>query len=151
MPELVRLEVPDEFAEELARVGFDVIEPVRGGGFEAQAVLTLVATGLGAAANLATIVVAKDAVADFTRRLRAWIARRAGSGPGGEVVVTVTCRSPGARTELRLVSRRTGTGGSTQVDLAALVSLLDGVFADGSAPPNPAGVEGPTNQGPHTS
>jgi hypothetical protein len=141
------VQVPEEFAEELASAGFDEIEPVRGGGFEAQAVVALMATDVGLAANLVTIVVAKDAVADFVRRLRFWMSRHTGSDPGSEFVIEVTSQSPGARLKFRLVSRRSESDAAPQMDVAAMVSLLHGVFAADSLSADGAASDGSAGAG----
>lgn len=140
MLEMICVQVPEEFADELAMAGFAEIDQPRLGGYEAQAVLTFMTAAVGFTANVATIVVAKDAIADFARRLRFWMCRRTGSDSGSEFVIEVTSRS--GDSELRLTCQRTAAAADPMVDTAALMTLLHAVFAGGP----PAG--GVTSNGP---
>jgi len=129
MLEMICVQVPEEFADELAMAGFAEVDQPRLGGYEAQAVVTFVTTAVGFTANVATIVVAKDKIADFVRLLRSWMWRRTGSHPGSEFVIEVTSRSGGS--ELWLKCRRPAVGVDPLVDTAALMTLLHAVFAGG--------------------
>ena len=139
MSGIVLVQVPGEFARDLVSAGFDEVEPVRGGGFEAQAVLTVVSSAVALTADVATILVAKDAVEDFFRRLRSWMARRTGSAPGSEFTIKVSSHSPGASSQL-IMSRRTEAGAAPEVDVEALASLLHSVLAAGGGSGKPAGA-----------
>jgi hypothetical protein len=103
------------------------------------------ATGGGLAADAATILLAKDVIADFMARLRSWMAGRGKSQAGHEFVIEVSRRSPGADSRLRLVARWDPAGAAPEPDMQALASLLDSVFTGnvalgerngGAAPPS---------------
>jgi hypothetical protein len=131
MVDEVIVQLPGELAAELVGAGFRRVRRLRGGGVEP--VLTFAATGAGLAADAATILLAKDAAADFVARLRSWMARRGRSQNGGEFIVEVSHRSPGTDSRLRLVARWDAGVAAPAVDMQALTSLLGSVFAEGGA------------------
>jgi hypothetical protein len=126
----VLVEVPGQFAEELVSAGFRKTRPVRDGGIEP--VLTLVATGAGIGADMATILLAKDAVADFMARLRVWMTQHGKSQPGSEVVTDISGRSPDGDVRVHLKVSRTGPHPATDVDMQAAESLIGSVFTSSS-------------------
>jgi hypothetical protein len=126
VPDEVTVQVPGEFAAELVSAGFRRVRRLRGGGVEP--VLTFLATSGGLAADAATILLAKDAIADFIARLRSWMAGRGRSQAGHEFVIEVSRRSPGADSRLRLVTRWDSGDAGPEADMQALTSLLDSVF-----------------------
>jgi hypothetical protein len=126
----VLVEVPGQFAEELVSAGFRKTRPVRDGGIEP--VLTLVATGAGIGADMATILLAKDAVGDFIVRLRAWMTHHGRSQQGSEVVVDISRRSPDGYVRVHLKISRTGPHSAPDVDMQAVESLMGSVFTGSS-------------------
>lgn len=129
MPDAIVVQVPGEFAEDLVRVGFDELEPVRGGGGEAQAILAFAVTSISFAADVATIIVAKDALNDFISRLRSWLFRRTGEKEGSELIIEVTSRSSRVQSSIRLVSRRTTADAAPELDLRNIESLMQAILA----------------------
>jgi hypothetical protein len=137
MPDAILIEVPEQFAEDLVNAGFDEAEPMRGGASEAQAILTLALTSTGFAANVATILIAKDALSDFISRLRSWLNRHTGEKEGSELIIEVTSRSPEVQSHIRIVARRMAAGAPPEVDLQKLTSLLQSMIAPDGARPAP--------------
>jgi len=127
MLEAVSVRVPEPFAEELVSAGFRKVRRLRGGGFEP--VLTFIMTSATLAADAATILVAKDAIGEFVERVRSWMARRARSEVGGELVIEVSWRSAGTDSRMRLVARCAAPDAVPEVDTQALASLLSSLFA----------------------
>jgi hypothetical protein len=127
MLEAVSVRVPELFAEELVSAGFRKVRRLRGGGFEP--VLTFVMTSATLAVDAATILVAKDAIGEFVERVRSWMARRARSEVGGELVIEVSWRSAGTDSRMRLVARCAAPDAVPEVDTQALASLLSSLFA----------------------
>jgi hypothetical protein len=131
------IQVPEQFAAELAGAGFRRARRPRGGGGGIEPVLTFVVTGAGLAADAATIIVAKDAVSDFVARLRSWIAHRGKPETGSELVIEVSRRSPAADSSIRLVVRWAAGNAAPDLDTQALVTLLGSVFSAGVDPRGP--------------
>ena len=127
MLEAVSVRVPEQFAEELVNAGFRKLRRLRGGGLEP--VLTFIMTSATLAADTATVLVAKDAIGEFVERLRSWMARRAKSEVGGELVIEASWRSAGTDSRMRLVARYTAPDAVPEVDTQALALLLDSLFA----------------------
>jgi hypothetical protein len=127
MPDMIRVQVPGAFAEELPIGEFPELEPLRGAGVEVQAILTTVGAGAGLAADAATILLAKEAISNFTQRLRSWITRHAQSDPGSELIIEVSSRSPDAQSQLRFVFKGDADA-VLEVDIEALASLLRSAF-----------------------
>ena len=127
MPDMIRVQVPRAFAEELPSGEFPDLEPLRGAGVEVQAILTAAGTSAGLAADAATILLAKEAIGNFTRRLRSWITRHTGSDPGSELIIEVSSRSPDAHSQLRFVFKGDADA-VPEVDMEALAALLRSTF-----------------------
>jgi hypothetical protein len=134
MLDVVRVQVPAQFAEELVSAGFREAKPppFRGGGVEP--VLTLVATGAGLAADAATILVAKDAAGDLLARLRSWATRRARSRVGSELVIEAIGRSGTVNSHVQIEVRCSSADAVPEVDTHALALLLSSVFGSRVTP-----------------
>ena len=140
--DILCIRVPEDFADELTCAGFHEIGAERGVGPDFQPTLALVVTTLGVAANLATVVVARDSIAAFVKRLGRWMSGRTGPAPGSQLVIEVMVQSAGERSQLRLVCRREPGGEAELADARALASLLYALCGDDTAK-NPSGTRSP--------
>jgi hypothetical protein len=143
MSDEICVEMPAELAEGFTGNGFDEVVSFRGFVADAYAVLTLVPAGLAVAANMATILVSRDAVKDLIEGVRAWMTGRTGREPGSELVIEISARRGDRESSLRLTSRRDAHGGMPPIDTSALTSLVESMFSDrpgghgGVLPPTP--------------
>jgi hypothetical protein len=124
MEDMRCVQVPDGLASELAADGFGEVGTFRGVGDQAVLMITSVA------ANLVTILVAKEQISAFVKGVRAWMTRRTGPAADSEFVLDVSARVGRDQRTLRLVSRRSTAGQPPDIDMAALGSLLKAAFDD---------------------
>jgi hypothetical protein len=127
MLDMIRVQVPKAFADELPADEFPELETLRGGGVEVKAILTVVSTGVALAADAATILLAKEAIGNLIQRLRSWITRHPGSDSGSELIIEASAHSPGGQTQLRFVFKGE-PGSAPELDMEALAKLLRAAF-----------------------
>lgn len=124
------VEVSGDLAEILTGAGFDEVVSFRGFETDSYTVLTVVPATIAVAANLATILVSREAVGDLIDGIRSWMGRHAKLGVGSEFVVEVSARRGSTRTRLRITSRYDTREGAPKMDTAALTSLAESIFTD---------------------
>lgn len=112
MAEALVINTPRDLADALTDTpGVHESFNLRGADTALEFVAILAASGLAAGADVATLVVAREAFADFARELRTWFARRRSDCRDfGELRITVHRRSGPAEIELSLMSRVEGAG-----------------------------------------
>lgn len=143
MSDEICVEMPAELAEGFTGDGFDEVVSFRGFTADAYAVLTVIPAGLAVAANMATILVSREAIKELIEGIRAWMTRRAGREPGSELVIEISARKGNEESRVRLTSRRDAQSGMSPIDTSALASLVESMFSDGSGghggalPPTP--------------
>jgi hypothetical protein len=142
MSDEIFVEMPAELAENFTGDGFDEVVSFRGFVTDVHAVLTVVPAGLAVAANMATILVSREAIKELIEGVRAWMTRHTGREPGSELVIEISARNGEQESTLRLTSRRDTYGGMPPIDTAVLASLVESMFSDhggqsGVLPPAP--------------
>jgi hypothetical protein len=129
MSDVVRVEMPAELAHSLTGDGFDEVVIFRGLGTDVHAILTVVPAGLAVAASAATILVSRTAAGDLVAAIRSWMGHHTKPQEGSEFVVEISVRNGHASSHLRLTSRRDAPGQVPNIDITALASLVESMFA----------------------
>jgi hypothetical protein len=129
--ETARITVPRDLAEDLAKDGFYEVKRVRG--IDVQATLTLIETTVGLSANFATILVAKDEIHSFVRALRRWMTHHTGTDAGSELILKASRRDGDTEVTMQITSRRRESSQAPDIDMTAVDSLLEAMFARSAA------------------
>jgi hypothetical protein len=128
--DVLHAELPADLADELIADGFDEFIAVRGAVTEAVTVLSVASVGLAAAANVATILVARESAGQFVATLRNWFRRKAACEPGSELTIEVSARHGDHTKHLQL--RLESSDGLSDADMASLTVLVTSVFDEGA-------------------
>jgi hypothetical protein len=129
MPDELCVRVPDDLARELDEEGIEEVEEVRSLDWLGQSAAVAV-TLVGTAANVTTVLLAKDSIAKFARSLTGWAACRPHSASADKVVIRLEARGPEDGAHLTFEIEVPAAGGIAEADMARLMSLLAAAFAD---------------------
>jgi hypothetical protein len=132
--DVLHAEVPAELADELIAEGFDEFIAVRGVLTDTVTVLSVASVGLAAGANVATILVAREAADQFVASLRNWFRRKAASESGSELTIDVLARHRDRRKHLQV--RLQSSDGLSDADMTSLTALVTSLFDE-----NPHGTQ----------
>jgi hypothetical protein len=136
MDEDLRVELPEDLANELIGMGFEEVIVFRGLSAEAGTVMTVASASLALGANMATIVVARKEIGEFVTAVRNWVRRKTAGSPEGEVSIDISARRGDEQT--RAWVKIESKGGTPELDTAALtafmISLLTDKAAESAAP-----------------
>ena len=128
MNDVLRAELPADLADELIGKGFEESFASRGLLTDAGTVVTVASAALAVGANVATIIVSREALGQFAGILRDWVLRKAAGRPDGEVTIEISAARGNEETRLRLeVSSKNGT---PQIDTAALTTFITSLLPD---------------------
>ena len=128
MDDVLRAELPADLADELIGEGFEEIFASRSLVTDAGTVVTVVSAGLAIGANVATILVSREALGQFALAIRDWVLRKAAGRPHGEVMIEISAVRADDKMRLRLeVSSENGT---PQIDTAALTVFITSLIPD---------------------
>ena len=128
MDDVLCAELPADLADELIGEGFEEVFASRGLAADAGTVVTVVSAGLAVGANVATILVSREALGQFTRAIRDWVLRKAAGRPHSEVMIEISAVRAGKKMRLRLeVSSENGT---PEIDTAALTAFITSLIPD---------------------
>ena len=128
MDDVLRAELPADLADELIGEGFGEIFASRGLVVDAGTVVTVVSAGLAVGANVATILVSREALGQFARAIRDWVLHKAAGHPHGEVMIEISAVRADEKMRLRLeISLENGT---PQIDTAALTAFITSLIPD---------------------
>ena len=128
MDDVLRAEMPADLADELIGEGFEEIFASRGLAADAGAVVTVVSAGLAVGANVATILVSREALGQFARAIRDWMLRKAAGRPHDEVVIEISAVRAGEKMRLQL--EVSSENGIPQIDTAALTAFVTSLIPD---------------------
>jgi hypothetical protein len=135
MNDVVRAELPADLADALIGEGFEEFAAFRGLLSDAGTVMTVASVGLAAGANVATILVSREAIAEFVSVMRDWLRRRVAGQPGEKLAIDVSAGRQGEETRLRI--RAESRNGTLELDAVALTAFITSLFPDstsGTAP-----------------
>lgn len=122
MDDVLRAELPADLADELIGEGFEEIFASRGLAADAGTVVTVASAGLAVGANVATILVSREALGQFATAIRDWVLRKAAGRPRGEVMIEISAVRAHEKMRLRLeISSENGT---PQIDTAAFTAFI---------------------------
>lgn len=130
MNDVLRAELPIELADELIGKGFKRYVAFRGFLTDAETIVTVVSAGLAVGANVATILVSREAFDEFVATIHDWIRSKAAGQLDGRFIVDVSARQGDVETRLRL--QVSSTNGMPQVDTTALNAFITSLFPGGS-------------------
>lgn len=128
MPSEIYVSVPADLAWELDQDGIEEVGRDRSIAWLAQSAAVAI-TVTGAAANMTTVLLAKDSIARFVRRFADWASRRGKSGSESSFTVSVESRHGTQSAEDQLTVKVSAVGALSEDDSAKIVSLLEAAFA----------------------
>ena len=128
MTDTLFVEVPAELAEKMINEGFEEYVPFRSLAAEAGTIVTIASAGLSVGANFITILVSRDTLTEFLAAVRDWVQRKAYLQPGNKIEINISARKGRAESKVRIES--ISEDGIPQIDLDALETLIDSLFAD---------------------
>jgi hypothetical protein len=131
MPNELYVSVPADLAWELDQDGIEEVARVRGIEWLAQSAAIAI-TATGAAANVTTVLLAKDSIARFVHRFAGWAGRKGQSESESSFTVCVQSRHGTQGAEEQLSVKLSASGPLTESDRARIVSLLEASFAEQS-------------------
>jgi len=130
MPDDLRVCVPADLARELEADGIEELEQVRSLDWLAQSA-TIAVTVVGTAANLTTVLLAKDALGRFIHRVASWAAGRANGAPANELTIRFDRQdADGEGSRRSIVAKISGPGTLSGEELTVLMSFIAAAFAD---------------------
>lgn len=128
MNEVLRAELPPDLADELIGKDFEELFASRGPLADAGTVVTVTSAALAVGANVATILVSREALGQFVRTISGWMLRKAARRPDGDVTIEISAARENERMQLRLeVSSENGT---PQIDTMALTAFITSLFTE---------------------
>ena len=128
MKDVLCAELPADLANELISKGFEEFFASRGLLTDAGTVVTVASAGVAVGANVATILVSREALGQFAAAIRDWVLRKAAGRPDGEVTIEISAARGNEETQLRL--KVTSKNGTPQIDTAALTAFITSLFPD---------------------
>jgi hypothetical protein len=138
MNDAIRVELPEDLADELVGKGFEEFFVFRGLLSDAGTIVTVTSAGLAFGANFATIIVSRSELGEFVDAVRDWVRRKAGGKPDTEVTIDVSARHGTEETRVRV--RVESKNGAPEVDTTALTAFITSLF-----PPRTAQGPGTTS------
>lgn len=131
MNDFMHVELPADLADELIGKGFEEYFASRGFVTDADTIVTVASAGLAVGANVATILVSREAVGQFIGSIRDWVQRKATGRPDGKVTIEISVVRGNEETRLSLkVSSKNGV---PQIDTTAFTAFITSLF---SSPPS---------------
>jgi hypothetical protein len=128
MDDVLRAEMPTDLADELIGEGFEEIFASRGLAADAETVVTVLSAGLAVGANVATILVSREALGQFARAIRDWMLRKAAGRQNDEIVIDISAVRAGEKMRLQL--EVSSENGIPQIDTAALTAFVTSLIPD---------------------
>jgi hypothetical protein len=126
MNDTIRVELPEDLADELIGKGFEEFFALRGLLADAGTIATVTSAGLAFGANFATIIVTRSELREFIAAVRDWVRRKAEGKPDTEVTIDVAARHGTEETRVRV--RVESKNGAPEVDTAALTAFITSLF-----------------------
>jgi hypothetical protein len=129
MAEEVYVRVPRDLAKELDRDGIEELERVRSLDWLAPTA-TIAVMLVGAGADLTTVLLARDSLAQFANRLFTWARRRSQEASGSVLTVHIDVKATGDNSLRRSLDLKfSSTDETPQIDTEALLPILRAAFA----------------------
>jgi hypothetical protein len=130
MAEETYVRVPRDLAKELDRDGIEELEQVRSLDWLAPTA-TIAVTLVGAGADLTTVLLARDSLAQFANRLLTWGRRRSQEVSGSVLTIHIDVKGTGDNSSRRSLDLKfSSTDETPQIDTEALLPILRATFAD---------------------
>jgi len=129
MPDELYVRVPDDLARDLDEEGIEEVEQVRSLDWLSQSAPIAVSV-VGVAANLTTVLLAKDSIARFAQRLASWAAGRTRTAPGSVLTIRFDAQGPDEGSRSSIVAEVSAAGALSEADIARWTSFLAAAFTD---------------------
>jgi hypothetical protein len=127
MSDELRVELPDDLADELIRQGFEESFARRGGLLaDTGTVMTVAANVLAVGGNSTLIVVSRKDIAVFVAAVRDWVFRKEASTPDQEIKISISARQ--GEIKRNFTGHFVANGDIADVDTAGLGSFVLSLF-----------------------
>jgi hypothetical protein len=124
--------VPQDLAWDLVDEGFRQVEQLRGSDWLSQGV-TVAVTVVGATADLTTLILAKDSIARFVRRVTTWALGESGGADLNRLRVRFDVTRPGStRSQRHFEAELTTSDPISDTEMSRIISFIAAAFDDSS-------------------